>query len=112
MKLKNRLRVLRAEKEISQKDLAEEVGLSRQTVNSIERGKFNPSIITALKIADYFAFGPAYLKELRILVAEGEQGIIKSTEVSGNIGNGLLQNFSIILNYPEKNIYILPLENE
>ncbi len=55
MKLKNRLRILRAEKEISQKDLAEEVGLSRQTVNSIERGKFNPSIITALKIAEYFA---------------------------------------------------------
>ena len=55
MKLKNRLRVLRAEKEISQNDLAEEVGLSRQTINSIERGKFNPSIITALKIADYFA---------------------------------------------------------
>ncbi len=55
MKLKNRLRVLRAEKEISQKDLAEEVGLSRQTVNSIERGKFNPSIVTALKIAEYFA---------------------------------------------------------
>ncbi len=55
MKLKNRLRVLRAEKEISQKELAEEVGLSRQTVNSIERGKFNPSIITAFKIANYFA---------------------------------------------------------
>ena len=54
MKLKNRLRVLRAEKEISQKDLAEEVDLSRQTVNSIERGKFNPSIITALKIAEFF----------------------------------------------------------
>ena len=55
MKMKNRHRVLRAEKEISQNDLAEEVGLSRQTINSIERGKFNPSIITALKIADYFA---------------------------------------------------------
>ncbi|MEN8209112.1 MAG: helix-turn-helix transcriptional regulator [Candidatus Fermentibacteria bacterium] len=39
---------------MSQKDLAEEVGLSRQTVNSIERGKFNPSIITALKIAEFF----------------------------------------------------------
>ncbi|MCK5065286.1 MAG: helix-turn-helix transcriptional regulator, partial [Candidatus Fermentibacteraceae bacterium] len=52
--MKNRLRVLRAEKEISQKDLAEEVDLSRQTVNSIERGKFNPSIITALKIAEFF----------------------------------------------------------
>ncbi len=54
MKLKNRLRVLRAEKEISQKELAEAAGLSRQTVNSIERGKFNPSVITALKIAEYF----------------------------------------------------------
>ena len=54
MKLKNKLRVLRAEKEISQKDLAEEVDLSRQTINSIELGKFNPSIITALKIAEYF----------------------------------------------------------
>lgn len=54
MKLKNRLRVLRAEKEISQKDLAEELELSRQTVNSIELGKFNPSIITALKIAEFF----------------------------------------------------------
>lgn len=54
MKLKNRLRILRAEKEISQKDLAEEVDLSRQTVNSIERGKFNPSIVTALKIAGFF----------------------------------------------------------
>lgn len=54
MKLKNRLRVLRAEKEISQKELAEEVDLSRQTINSIERGKFNPSIVTALKIAEFF----------------------------------------------------------
>ena len=54
MKLKNRLRVLRAEKEISQKDLADELDLSRQTVNSIERGKFNPSIITALKISEFF----------------------------------------------------------
>ena len=54
MKLKNRLRVLRAEKEISQKELANSVNLSRQTVNSIERGKFNPSIVTALIIAEYF----------------------------------------------------------
>ncbi len=54
MRLKNRLRILRAEKEISQKHLADGVGLSRQTVNSIERGKFNPSIVTALKIAEFF----------------------------------------------------------
>lgn len=55
MKLRNRLRVLRAEKEISQKELADEIGVSRQTVNSIEKGKFNPSVITALKMAKYFS---------------------------------------------------------
>lgn len=54
MKLKNRLRVLRAEKEISQKELADEIGVSRQTINSIEKGKFNPSVVTALKMAEYF----------------------------------------------------------
>lgn len=54
MKLNNRLRVLRAEKAISQQLLADEVGISRQTVNSIERGKFNPSVSTALKMARYF----------------------------------------------------------
>ncbi len=52
--LGNRIRVLRAEKEVSQQQLADAVGVSRQTVNSIERGKFNPSVVTALKIALYF----------------------------------------------------------
>lgn len=54
MLLKNRMRVLRAEKEITQKELADEIGVSRQTVNSIEKGKFNPSVITALKLAGFF----------------------------------------------------------
>jgi putative transcriptional regulator len=54
MILHNRIRVLRAERRISQQDLADEVGLSRQSVNSIELGKFNPSVITALKISSYF----------------------------------------------------------
>ncbi len=62
-------------------------------------------------VAEYFTVGPAQLKELRVLVAEGEQGILKSTDVDGNIGNGLLQNFSIILDYPGQKIYIMPLEN-
>ncbi len=62
-------------------------------------------------VAEYFTVGPAQLKELRILVAEGEQGILKSTDIDGNIGNGLLQNFSIIFDYPGQRIYIMPLEN-
>ncbi len=53
MGLANRLKVLRAERDISQQTLAEATGLSRQTVNSIERGKFNPSVVSALRMAEY-----------------------------------------------------------
>ena len=49
--VKNRLRVLRAERNWSQADLAERLGVSRQTVNSIETGKYDPSLPLAFKIA-------------------------------------------------------------
>lgn len=53
-KLKNRLRVLRAEKDISQEVLAKAVGVSRQTVVAIEGDDYSPSVLLALKIAAYF----------------------------------------------------------
>ena len=49
--MKNRLRVLRAERNWSQADLAERLGVSRQTVNAIETGKYDPSLPLAFKIA-------------------------------------------------------------
>jgi putative transcriptional regulator len=52
--MKNRLRVLRAEREWSQADLAERLGVSRQTVNAIETGKYDPSLPLAFKIARLF----------------------------------------------------------
>ena len=52
--LKNRLRVLRAEKDISQEILANAVGVSRQTIVSIEGEDYSPSVTLALKIAGYF----------------------------------------------------------
>jgi len=52
--VKNRLRVLRAEREWSQADLAERLGVSRQTVNAIETGKYDPSLPLAFKIARVF----------------------------------------------------------
>ena len=52
--MKNRLRVLRAERAWSQGDLAEQLGVSRQTVNAIETGKYDPSLPLAFKIADLF----------------------------------------------------------
>jgi putative transcriptional regulator len=52
--VKNVLAVLRAERGWSQGDLAERLGVSRQTVNALERGKYDPSLPLAFKIARLF----------------------------------------------------------
>lgn len=52
--MRNRLRVLRAEREWSQADLAKRLDVSRQTVNAIETGKYDPSLPLAFKIAAAF----------------------------------------------------------
>jgi putative transcriptional regulator len=52
--VKNRLRVLRAERNWSQADLAERLEISRQSVNAIETGKFDPSLPLAFRIARLF----------------------------------------------------------
>ena len=53
--MKNRLKVLRAERDWSQGDLAERLGVSRQSVNAIETGKYDPSLPLAFRIADLFS---------------------------------------------------------
>ena len=52
--MKNRIRVERAELRITQQHLADVVGVSRQTISAIETGKFVPSTVLALKIAQVF----------------------------------------------------------
>jgi len=52
--VKNRLRVLRAERNWSQADLAERLEVSRQSVNAIETGRFDPSLPLAFKLAKLF----------------------------------------------------------
>ena len=52
--MKNRIRVERAEVRMTQQQLAETVGVSRQTINAIEAGKFVPSTVLALKTARTF----------------------------------------------------------
>ncbi|HEX9988480.1 MAG TPA: helix-turn-helix transcriptional regulator [Chloroflexia bacterium] len=52
--MKNRLKVLRAERDWSQADLAEKLDVSRQTVNALETGKYDPSLPLAFKIARLF----------------------------------------------------------
>ena len=52
--MKNELRVLRAEREWSQGDLAGKLGVSRQTVNALETGRYDPSLPLAFKLARLF----------------------------------------------------------
>jgi putative transcriptional regulator len=53
--MKNRLKVLRAERDWSQQDLADALAVSRQSVNAIETGKYDPSLPLAFRISDLFA---------------------------------------------------------
>ena len=52
--MNNRLKVLRATRSWSQQDLAERLGVSRQSVNAIETGKYDPSLPLAFRIAELF----------------------------------------------------------
>ena len=52
--MKNKIRVARAEERMTQQQLADAVGVSRQTINAIESGKFVPSTVLAFKIAQNF----------------------------------------------------------
>jgi putative transcriptional regulator len=52
--MNNRIRVLRAEKNWSQAELAEKVGVSRNSINAVENGRFEPSLPLAFRIADSF----------------------------------------------------------
>ena len=52
--MKNRIEEIRKEKGIRQEDFAKSMGVSRQTISSLENGRYNPSIVLAYKIAQYF----------------------------------------------------------
>ena len=52
--MKNRIEEIRNEKGIRQAELAKQLGVSRQTISSLENGRYNPSILLAHKIAQYF----------------------------------------------------------
>lgn len=68
--MKNSIKVERAKKDMTQQDLAEKVQVSRQTINSIEAGKYVPSTVLALKIARVFEVALEEIFELE----EGDFG--------------------------------------
>lgn len=52
--MKNRLKIARAELDITQEELAKRIGVSRQTINAVESGRYVPSTVLALKMAQVF----------------------------------------------------------
>jgi len=66
--LKNRLEELRKERGIKQEELAATLSVSRQTIGSLENGRYNPSVILAFKIARYFSMS---IEE--IFIYEGDE---------------------------------------
>ena len=70
--MNNRLRVLRAERRWSQQDLADRLDVSRQSVNAIETGKYDPSLPLAFRIADIFqmTIEEIFLREEEVRAAE------------------------------------------
>lgn len=66
--MKNRIKELRKESKFTQDDLALKLGVSRQTIISLEKGKYNPSIILAFKIAEVFE-----TQIEQIFIYEGEE---------------------------------------
>ena len=52
--MKNKIEIIRKEKGIKQEEFAKAMGVSRQTISSLENGRYNPSILLAYKIAKYF----------------------------------------------------------
>src|SRR5699024_6779562 len=63
--LSNHIRVYRAENQMTQQDLAEKVGVSRQTIISTEKGKYTPSLILGFKIANVFGVGIDHIFEYK-----------------------------------------------
>jgi len=54
LELQNKIKIYRAIKNVTQEELASEIGVTRKTINTIENGKFIPSTILAIKLAQFF----------------------------------------------------------
>lgn len=66
--MKNRLEEIRKERGVTQEELASSLEVSRQTIGSLENGRYNPSILLAFKIARYFQMS---IEEIFIYEEEG-----------------------------------------
>lgn len=74
--MKNKLKVFRAMHDLTQEDLAEKLGVTRQTINAIEKQRYNPSLELAFKLAEFFGvtIEELFIRESHVDSAEPEAG--------------------------------------
>lgn len=65
--LSNSIALLRAARQISQTELAEAIGVSRKTISTVETGRFTPSVVIALKLAQFFQVPVEQIFSLKII---------------------------------------------
>ena len=82
-KIYNRIAVLRKERGVSRKELAERIGVNYQTVGYLEREEYNPSLDLALRISDYFGLPVEFIFSTKPLKPMSQE----ITERSGNKGD-------------------------
>ena len=75
--MKNRIEIIRKERGIRQEEFAKVLGVSRQTISSLENGRYNPSILLAHKIAKYFDMGDisTLIAPRKLVMISGKQDI-------------------------------------
>lgn len=69
--MKNRIEEIRRERNIRQEDFAKAMGVSRQTISSLENGRYNPSINLAFRIARYFGM---MIEDVFVFEEDGQEG--------------------------------------
>lgn len=79
-KIYNRIAVLRQEKAISRKQLAEIIGINPQTVGYLEREEYNPSLDLALRVSEYFSYPVEFIFSVKPLKPMSEQLLERSRQ--------------------------------
>jgi DNA-binding XRE family transcriptional regulator len=90
-KIYNRLGVLRQERGLSRKDLAEAIGVNFQTVGYLEREEYNPSLDLALRISEYFGLPVGMIFSIQPLRPLSEEVLDHMKREGGRYGTGDIQ---------------------
>ena len=83
-----------------------------ESKGNMQLGGVGGTAFADMAVGHDFKVGDVEVKTVPLVIAEGDQGLIRSTEVDGNIGTNFLEKFRVLLDYAGRNIYLLPGKGE